>query len=330
MAHRVSRSVRFTVKEVFTTIQDVVQEFRYRRSLVSRLNYEEAGNRLAGFYTWLESDPVTQKIINKLTDTVDVESLIKQTGPQTPPKATTPEEIAAIGIFFLQKCRAGEDPVDFGDTYGISPSFTTSLIQDYLNEVVNRYIDPAFDYIERELELQQADRLKLPFNASRREGLVDYPLEITESLKKFFQDHPDFQRNAFIMMRFHTTRLHTSIIKAIRNTLDKYSISALRSDDKEYHDDLFGNVLTYLHGCSFGIAVFERLEADDFNPNVSLEVGYMRALRKSVCLLKDKTLKTLQTDLVGKLYKAFDPQDPEGSIPGELEKWLRDKDIITI
>lgn len=81
---------------------------------------------------------------------------------------------------------------------------------------------------------------------------------------------------------------------------------------------------------SFGLAVFERLEEDDFNPNVSLEVGYMHALKKSVCLLKDRTLKTLQTDLVGKLYKIFDPQDPEATIPDELEKWIRDKDIITI
>jgi len=104
----------------------------------------------------------------------------------------------------------------------------------------------------------------------------------------------------------------------------------LRADDKQYHDDLFPNVLTYMYGCRFGIAVFERLEEDDFNPNVSLEVDYMNALKKSVCLLKDKTLKTLQTDLVGKLYKIFDPQDIINTIPSELEKWLRDKDLINI
>jgi hypothetical protein len=55
----------------------------------------------------------------------------------------------------------------------------------------------------------------------------------------------------------------------------------------------------------------------------------MRALKKPVCLLKDKTIKALQTDLLGKLYKSFDPQDPANSIPIELEKWLRDKDVIT-
>jgi len=131
------------------------------------------------------------------------------------------------------------------------------------------------------------------------------------------------------MMRFGTTEAHTEIVKVIKDVLSKYEIVAMRADDKEYHDDLFSNVLTYIYGCNFGIAVFERLETDDFNPNVALEVGYMRALKKPVCLLKDKTIKTLQTDLLGKLYKSFDPQDPANSMPTELEKWLRDKDIIT-
>ncbi len=54
----------------------------------------------------------------------------------------------------------------------------------------------------------------------------------------------------------------------------------------------------------------------------------MRALRKPVCLLKDQTLTTLQTDLVGKLYKQFDPQKKSETIPEVFEKWLRDKEII--
>jgi len=124
--------------------------------------------------------------------------------------------------------------------------------------------------------------------------------------------------------------LKRSAEKAIRSCLTKYGINGLRADDKHYHDDLFPNVLTYLWGSIIGIAVFERLETEDFNPNVSLEVGYMRALGKHICLLKDKTLPTLQTDLIGKLYTPFDPQDPEGSIPESLEKWLRDKEIITL
>jgi nucleoside 2-deoxyribosyltransferase len=131
------------------------------------------------------------------------------------------------------------------------------------------------------------------------------------------------------MMRFGGTKRHDQIISAIRETLSRYEITAHRADDREYHDDLFPNVQTYIYGCSFGIAVFERLESEEFNPNVALEVGYMRALRKPICLLKDRTLATMQTDLVGKLYRSFDALDPKKTIPPELNGWLRDKDIVT-
>lgn len=160
--------------------------------------------------------------------------------------------------------------------------------------------------------------------------ILSYPLIISESFNKFNKDNPFFERNAFIMMQFGRTKLHKLIVDSVRKTLKKYDIQGFRADDKQYHDDLFYNVLTYIYGCRFGIAIFERLEDDLHNPNVALEVGYMIALKKPVCLLRDNTLRTLQTDLVGKLYKSFDPQNPGKTIPGQLENWLTDKDIILL
>jgi hypothetical protein len=153
----------------------------------------------------------------------------------------------------------------------------------------------------------------------------DIPVEITESLKRFRAKHPDPAKVAFLMMRFGKTKTHENIVAGIRTALEPFGIAAVRADDNQYHDDLFPNVLTYIHGCGFGIAVFERIESEEFNPNVALEVGYMLALKKNVCLLKDRTLKTLQADLVGKLYRVFDPADPGGTIPNELSPWLTDK-----
>jgi len=46
-----------------------------------------------------------------------------------------------------------------------------------------------------------------------------------------------------------------------------------------------------MYGCSMGVAGFEQIEAQDFNPNVALEVGNMYAMRKPLCLLKDLTLR---------------------------------------
>jgi hypothetical protein len=155
------------------------------------------------------------------------------------------------------------------------------------------------------------------------------PPELAASLARFRAEHPDPSKIGFIMMRFGTTTAHDAIVKAIRDTVEAAGGKALRADDKEYHSDMFDNVRTYMHGCGFGIAVFERLEMNDFNPNVALEVGYMMSMGKRVCLLKDKTLTSLHADLISKLYRSFDPQSPDKSIPSPLSKWLSDWGVLT-
>jgi hypothetical protein len=154
------------------------------------------------------------------------------------------------------------------------------------------------------------------------------PPELSESTKRFSSDHPDPNKVAFIMMRFGETSAHKDIVESLRSELAKHGITGLRADDKGYHDDLLSNILTYVYGCGFGIAVFERIEQDEFNPNVALEVGYMMALRKPLLLLKDRTLDNLHADLIGKLYKKFDPQNISKSVGPEVQRWLRDKGII--
>jgi hypothetical protein len=153
------------------------------------------------------------------------------------------------------------------------------------------------------------------------------PPDIASYLQNFRTDHRDQGKCAFVMMRFDDTDLHRKILKAIRGWCEKQGIVGLRADDKRYADELWPNVRTYMHGCGFGIAVFERLSTDEFNPNVSLEVGYMIALGKPVCVLKDSTLKTLPSDLIGRLYDNFNVQRPN-SVKPKLDKWINDKSAI--
>jgi hypothetical protein len=188
------------------------------------------------------------------------------------------------------------------------------------------YLPAAKDISEAEALLDLGVQVGAP--AQKGRNSMNAPIEIRDSLKRFRQDYPDATKVAFIMMQFGKTPAHDRIVASLKTALSKHGIVALRADEKWYHDELYWNVLTYIHGCRFAIAVFERIEADDFNPNVSLEVGYVFAVRKPVCLLKDKTLRRLPTDLVGKLYREFDSQDPEVTIPRELEFWLRDKEVI--
>lgn len=173
------------------------------------------------------------------------------------------------------------------------------------------------------------NELKKQVENERRDGLMisNEHRDIAPFIESFSRDYPNRAQVGFIMMQFHNTPAHQAILVAIKQTLDEVGLKGLRADDKQYSDDLLDNIRTYMHCCGFGVAVFERILSDDFNPNVSLEVGYMIALGKPVCLLKDKTLKNLQSDIVGRLYKNFDPQDVENTLPKEMKKWLIDKGI---
>jgi hypothetical protein len=152
--------------------------------------------------------------------------------------------------------------------------------------------------------------------------------DLLPSLSKFHKDYPNPKKTGFIIMQFTATKAHDAILRSVKATLAKFSLNGLRADEKEYADEILANIRTYMHGCDFGVAVFERLMKDEFNPNMALEVGYMMAQGKPVLLLKDKTLKYLHTDIVGKLYRDFDPQNPDATIPSQLESWLRDKGLV--
>jgi nucleoside 2-deoxyribosyltransferase len=148
----------------------------------------------------------------------------------------------------------------------------------------------------------------------------EIPERIRAYVKAFRRDHPDRSKTAFIMMRISNNAPFPKITQALRDVLKGHGMTGVRADDKTYTKELFANVETHMHGCGFGIAVFERIEKEDINPNAALEVGYMEALEKPVCLLKDKTLAALQSDLMGHLFEEFDPHDPEGTISPKLGK----------
>lgn len=207
-------------------------------------------------------------------------------------------------------------------TFKDSRAFIEVLIEEIKTEGDRWLVDRAPSSIQGESKDAALDNVyKTPLTDTP-------PSAIMQSLERFRKEYPDPQKVAFIMMRFGTTDAHERIVAGIKTALDPLGIIAVRADEREYHDDLFPNVLTYIYGCGFGIAVFERIESEEFNPNVALEVGYMFALNKPVCLLKDRNLKTLQADLVGKLYKEFDSYNPTTTIPNELTRWLRDKDYL--
>lgn len=159
-------------------------------------------------------------------------------------------------------------------------------------------------------------------NALGKLGNIQQVRYLENDLRKFLEDHPEPSRNVFIMMRFIDTPQMKQIHRAIVVGLEEHGMNALRADDRDYTGDLWSNIEVYLTGCQYGIAVFEDIEQRDYNPNVSLELGYLMGRGKRTLLLKEKRLPKVPTDVVHRLYKEFDGYDIENSIKREVGQWI--------
>lgn len=166
-----------------------------------------------------------------------------------------------------------------------------------------------------------------PGAVQRKVIVFESPPEIQDSLRRLQRDFPRPKKTGFIIMRFEEGKAYTLLVHAIKAGLRHHDLEGVRADERQYNDKLFENVLTLMHGCGFGIAVFDHAEKEAFNPNVAFEVGYLLAMGKPVCLLKDSRLQSLPTDLIGRLYTPFDARDPARSIARELTSWLRKNEL---
>jgi protein-tyrosine-phosphatase len=142
-----------------------------------------------------------------------------------------------------------------------------------------------------------------------------------------WEQYPNPRANAFLMMRFADTDHHRTILSSLASSLSSHGINPLRADMRSYATELWANVRAYMDACDLGIAVFEQIDQDDFNPNISIELGYMIGRGKKVLLLKEKRLVSLPTDIAGHLYKEFDSFRIGETIPTCVLEWLRDTGV---
>ena len=126
----------------------------------------------------------------------------------------------------------------------------------------------------------------------------------------------------FVIMPFREEL--NKVYEIIKDIFASKGYSAIRADEKEFTNDLWENVRVYLECCNVAVAVFDKNDQDNYNPNVAIEVGYMLSKGNKVCLLKDKKLPKLPSDLISKMYKEYDPDDVEGTLPEQLGLWIRD------
>lgn len=125
--------------------------------------------------------------------------------------------------------------------------------------------------------------------------------------------------NVFLMTRFRNEDYHNDISNAVTDAVRAFGLELVRADNRDITaDSLWHKVQFCMEACHFGVAVFEDIDDRYFNPNVSLELGYMRALKREFLILKEKRLQKLPSDLCGDLYKEFDVFKIRPTILGQI------------
>jgi len=140
-------------------------------------------------------------------------------------------------------------------------------------------------------------------------------------LEKFTKAYPHLDRNVFIMMPFSgevAVRMH----QAISEALDKHGLIPLRADGRTFAPSLWWNVVTYMLGSSYGIVVYEPEGDIPFNPNVSIEAGFMSALDCPVLFLLNEYHQKLPVDWSGHLFKFYRPVNLAGSVADCVSDWV--------
>ena len=154
------------------------------------------------------------------------------------------------------------------------------------------------------------------------------PPELLGPLGAFLAAHP-FDRNVFGMTRFPDEQDDADpdpiahAITTARSVCADHGLEFHLASDRMIVDDLWANVAAHMWACRYGIGFFEDRRARGINYNLTIEVGGMLVMGRRLALLRDRSIERLPTDLVGKIYKSVDLDDP-GATEETIHVWLRD------
>ncbi len=156
------------------------------------------------------------------------------------------------------------------------------------------------------------------------------PPELVPILGAFLRRH-EFDRNVFGMTRFPTAGSSEppdpvrSALDVARHACNAHGFEFHLASDRQLHDDLWTNVTAHMWASRYGIGFFEDLVSPSrgLNYNLTTEVGAMLITGRRCCLLKDPSIASLPTDLVGLIRKDVSLSD-DAQVDAVLHAWIRD------
>ena len=146
-------------------------------------------------------------------------------------------------------------------------------------------------------------------------------------VRAVFGEPKPINTNVFVMMRYKENEgVHIIIEEMVRKALKNKGLKPQLAKDHTFTSQLWSNVKVYMDNCRYGVAIFEDIDKNDYNPNISIELGYMFGKRKKCLILKEKTIPTLPTDIMGHIYRNFDITHIRETMTEEIDHWVR-KDL---
>jgi hypothetical protein len=118
------------------------------------------------------------------------------------------------------------------------------------------------------------------------------------------------------MIRYR--KRNEALLTSIKEALHRRQLYGVIASEHKLTDDLY-NPVACLLCCSRGIAVFDKGELGQIhNPNVAYELGMLHLLNRPCLILKHRQLKSLQSDILMKLYMPYSTAKEAGRI---IEDW---------
>jgi len=210
---------------------------------------------------------------------------------------------------------------------------TLQLFDDYPIDIeINSYLHLNYRKIKY-AGIESAKQLKIykEHYGNIEKEFQKYDLE----LKRMWENgNSDYEHSIFLMMPFKNDYNYRGLTNEIKKICEKNGFKAFRVDDENRspYDILWDNIVINMLSCKYGISVYVSEKAIDKmsdelrffqNPNVALEYGFMKSRGKKILVLKD-TNSITPSDLQGFLWKPFDINNPDKSVPPVLTEWLNE------
>jgi hypothetical protein len=131
-----------------------------------------------------------------------------------------------------------------------------------------------------------------------------------EGIERMLERFP-FETNVFCMTRFPADDDAVPdpvarVIDVARDELQRHGLTLHLASDRQFEDDLLGNVGAYMWACKYGLGLLEARVDARLNYNAVIELGSMIVMGRRCTMLKDLTAPNLPTDLSGQIYKSLD------------------------